>query len=151
VELESQAPLSPDQLAAYTLRIKTSMHAEQQAGNLAQARTLETALQGLQAAQHRALALGEQAQNVAVSVSLASLGELALVAVPAELYSQLGSQIKRASEYPVLLLGYTNGYVGYLPTRAAYTEMDYEVLVSPFAPGSGERLVNALEIVLKQK
>jgi hypothetical protein len=105
-------------------------------------------LQGLQAAQHRTPAQEEQARDVTVSVAI--LGACALVAVPGELYNNLGTQIKRNSERFVLLLGYTNGYVGYLPTRAAYKQMDYEVLMSPFAPGSGEQLVNALETLLRQ-
>lgn len=107
-------------------------------------------MQGLQAAQRETtLAPDEQLPTLSVSVSF--LGELALIAVPAELYHQSGSQMKRAGRYPVLLLGYTNGYVGYLPTRTAYAAMDYEALVSPFAPGSGEHLAHVLEQLLKQK
>ena len=59
---------------------------------------------------------------------------------------------KAQARWPfVLLLGYTNGYVGYIPSRAAYADMDYEVLMSPFAPGSGERLANALRMLLTQE
>lgn len=148
VALEQKEPLAPGKIAAYIQSVQASMSTERQMGNIAQARTQETVLQGLQAAQHRSLAQGEQVHNVAVSVAL--LGECALVAVPGELYNDLGAQIKRDSERFVLLLGYTNGYVGYIPTRAAYAEMDYEVLMSPFAPGSGERLVNALGTLLRQ-
>lgn len=147
VTLEPKEPLTPDELATYTQSVQARMHAEQQAGNVAQARTQETILQGLQAAQHKAPAQEEQARNVTVSATI--LGDCALVAVPGELYNNLGVQIKHGSEHFVLLLGYTNGYVGYLPTRAAYAEMDYEVLMSPFASGSGERLTNAVKILLK--
>ncbi len=88
----------------------------------------------------------ERAGGMTVSVAL--LGELALAAVPGELYNRLGAAIKRASRRFVVLLGYTNGYAGYLPSREAYEELDYEVLMSPFAPGSGERLVEAIEKML---
>jgi hypothetical protein len=52
-----------------------------------------------------------------------------------------------------VLVGYANGYAGYLPTRAAFAEASahpdhpaYEVLVSRVAPGSPER---ALAVALK--
>jgi len=149
VVLEPKEPFAPDKLAAYTRDMQERMSAEQQAGNLAQARTLETALQGLLAAQKRALTPGEQALNVTVAAAI--VGDLALAAVPGELYSNLGAAIKQATGRPLLLLGYTNGYVGYILARAAYAEMDYEVVMSPFAPGSGEQLVKALGALLTKE
>lgn len=148
VALEQKEPLAPDKLAAYAHSVQARVSAERQAGNMAQARTLGTVLQGLQAAQQRALMQGEQVRNVTVSAAV--VGECALMAVPGELYNNLGAQIKQGAELFVLLLGYTNGYVGYIPSRAAYADMDYEVLMSPFAPGSGERLENALRMLLTQ-
>jgi hypothetical protein len=146
VALERKKPFSPGQLAAYTHVVQERMRAEQQAGNMAQVRTLETALQGLQAAQKEEPVQAEQVRNVAVSAAIA--GDLALVAVPGELYNTLGVQIKREAGRFVLLLGYTNGYAGYIPDREAYAELDYEIVISPFAPGSGEQLVHAIEMLL---
>ena len=150
VELAAQEPLPPDELSTYTRSVQEHMRAQLQAGNMAQARTLETVLQGLQATQRRSQAPGELAAQ-RVEVSIATLGELALVAIPGELYRTLGIQIQRGSEHSVLLLGYTNGYAGYLPTRSAYAALDYEVLMSPFAPGSGELLVNEVVSLLRQE
>lgn len=144
VSLEPKTPFSSEELAAYAQRIQERMIAERQAGDLAQARTLETTLQGIQATQK--LAWKEQSHNITVSVAL--MGKLALAAVPGELYNRLGSAIKHTTEQFVLLLGYTNGYAGYIPSREAYTELDYEVLISPFAPGSGERLVQTVKQLL---
>jgi neutral ceramidase len=147
ITLERKEPFAPADLAASIQSVQARISAERQAGHLAQARTLETTLQGLQAAQRGFLENKEQELELNVSVAL--LGECALVAVPGELYNELGARIKRAGERFVLLLGYTNGYAGYLPAKAAYAEMDYEVLMSPFAPGAGERLAEALELFLK--
>jgi hypothetical protein len=78
------------------------------------------------------------------TVSVARLGEVTLAAVPGELFNRLGCAIRRADGH-VLLLGYTNGYIGYIPTRDAFAhELDYEVQVSRLAPGAGENLVEAI-------
>ncbi len=149
ITLERKESFAPADLAASIQSIQARINAERQAGNLAQARTLETTLQGLQAAQRGLLEHESKEREYEITVSVALLGECALVAVPGELYNELGARIKRAGERFVLLLGYTNGYAGYLPAKAAYAEMDYEVLMSPFAPGAGERLAEVLELFLK--
>lgn len=147
VSLERAAPFSQETLAASAQSIQTRMEAELQAGHVAQARTLETALQGIQAADRQSRASEERTRDVTVSVAL--LGELALAAVPGELYNRLSLTNKQTDERFVMLLGYTNGYEGYLPSHEAYQELDYEVLVSPFAPGSGERLAQSVARLLR--
>lgn len=145
VSLEPKEPLSAGELAARLQRVQERMNAERQAGNMAYARTLETTLQGIQAALK--LAQNEESRDITVSVAL--LGELALAAIPGELYSRLGAAIRQAARYFVLLLGYTNGYAGYIPSREAYQELDYEVLISPFAPGAGEKLVEVVQALFQ--
>jgi len=120
-------------LASWAQLVQARVDVELRAGHVAQARTLETALQGVQVARMQSRASEERARDVTVPVAL--LGELALVAVPGELFNRLGQAIKQTSERFVVLLGYTNGYEGYLPSREAYRELDYEVLVSPVCPG----------------
>jgi hypothetical protein len=69
-----------------------------------------------------------------------TLGDLALVAVPAELFVSLGREIEKASPGKTLILGYANGYSGYLADRAAHRSGTYEALASPFGPEAGERV-----------
>lgn len=149
VSLECNEPTSPATLALYARSVQERMNAERQAGHLVQARTLETTLQGIQMARMKASDKEERARDITLSVAL--LGELALSAAPGELYNRLGAAIKQASGQFVLLLGYTNGYVGYLPSREAYEELDYEVLMSPFAAGAGERLVQTVVQLLRNE
>ena len=73
------------------------------------------------------------------------------MALPGEPYHQLGVEISRDRGGPVLVLGYTNGYIGYIPTREAYAGLDYEILVSPLAPGGGERLRDAATSTPRQQ
>jgi neutral ceramidase len=149
VSLERSEPIAPETLALHARRVQARMNAERQVGHLEQARTLETTLQGIQAAQMKAPAKEERARVITLSVAL--LGEMAFAAVPGELYNRLGAAIKQASGQSVLLLGYTNGYVGYLPSREAYEELDYEVLMSQFAPGACERLVQTVAQLLRSE
>lgn len=80
------------------------------------------------------------------------LGNLVLVGIPGELFSQIGREIK--SQYKpksAFVIGYANGDVGYLPTRQAFSEGGYEVNQAyryygkqgPFTPDLEEIILKA--------
>jgi len=72
------------------------------------------------------------------------LGEVALVGFAGEPFSELGVQVKARSPFPhTLFSGYTNDYLGYLPTADASPAGGDEVDTSPFRPGAGEQVVEA--------
>ena len=55
------------------------------------------------------------------------LGDALLVTTPGETFVEIGLAIKAASPLPdTFVLGYTNGYMGYLPTAKAFEEGGYE-------------------------
>jgi hypothetical protein len=140
VALDLKSPLAGDAAAAAQTSL-TSRRAELlRTGLAAEARTVETILQGLA---HAGKARSTAGTQLVAPISTAQLGELVLVALPGEPYNQLGIKIRRDGGGSVLLLGYTNGYIGYIPTREAYASLDYEILMSPLAPGAGERLRDA--------
>lgn len=89
----------------------------------------------------RELAARPHAGTYEVEVQAVRLGGLTLVAVPGELFLDLGEAIRAAAGQDVVVLGYTNGYLGYLPTRN--TRPTYETLVSPVRLGSGEKVAAA--------
>jgi len=61
---------------------------------------------------------------------------LAIVGLYSEVFSEIGEKIKRASPFEyTLVLGYTNGYGGYVPTTAAFSEGGYEVSARMHAGG----------------
>lgn len=61
-------------------------------------------------------------------VSVLRLGDAALAGNPSELFCEIGMTIKQRSPYAsTIIAGYTDGAVGYIPTRAAYPEGGYEV------------------------
>ena len=73
------------------------------------------------------------------------------VALPGEAFVETGLALKEAGAS--FVVGYANGWVGYLPIRRAYGQGGYEVDVGPWsrvAPGSAERLEAAGRALLKQ-
>lgn len=106
-----------------------------------------------QAVLEQGIRLGEEsrarlaAAQHSVTVEVCAIGGVRLVAIPAELYLELAEQIREGHPaHPTIVLGYTNGYLGYVPTRDA--PLSYETVVSPVAAGSGETIVaTALELL----
>jgi hypothetical protein len=78
-------------------------------------------------------------------VQVMTLGrELAWVALPGEVFVELGLSIKAASPFPQThIVELANGSFGYIPNRSAYAEGNYEVVSARCAEGSGEMLVTA--------
>ncbi|HXX36696.1 MAG TPA: neutral/alkaline non-lysosomal ceramidase N-terminal domain-containing protein [bacterium] len=76
---------------------------------------------------------------VAAELQALRVGALAFVAVPGEMFVELGLEIKRASPFAqTFVVGLANGAVGYLPTRAACEAGGYEAVATPFVPWAGE-------------
>lgn len=78
-------------------------------------------------------------------VQVIALGQdLAWVALPGEVFVELGQQIKRASPFRhTIVVELAHGPVTYFPNDAAFPQGNYEVVTSRGARGSGERLVEA--------
>lgn len=80
-----------------------------------------------------------------VEVQVIALGDdLAWVSLPGEIFVELGLQIKRGSPFKQTMIAeLANGSIGYIPTRVAYSEGNYEVISARCAAGSGEKLVDS--------
>lgn len=78
-----------------------------------------------------------------VEVQVIALGnEVAWVGLPGEMFTELGMQIKESSPYRrTIIVELANGAIGYIPTRRAYGEGNYEPTNARCAAGSGEILV----------
>lgn len=73
------------------------------------------------------------------------LGDAMAVGVPGEAYSSMQMTLREVfPDTPILLLGVTNGGVGYLPPKARYADTTlYQVWQSPYAAGSLEAVTEA--------
>ena len=82
-----------------------------------------------------------------VEVQALRIGRGGIVSMPGEVFMELGLQIREAfPNQPVMVVGYTNGSVGYIPTQEAFGEGGYEVTVAqrarliPIAEEGGETM-----------
>ena len=76
--------------------------------------------------------------------------EVAWVSLPGEVFTELGLAIKQDSPFPCTIVAeLANALVGYIPSRRAYPQGNYEVVSARCAEGSGERLVDAAVKILK--
>jgi hypothetical protein len=91
------------------------------------------------------LAAQRRTEPYRFAIQAMGLGSVTLVGIPAELFLELGESIRANASTvdgtSVIVLGYTNGYLGYLTNRD--TPPTYETLVSPVRRGSGEQVAEA--------
>ena len=84
-------------------------------------------------------------QPIPAQVQAFRVGEdTAIVTLPGEVFVELGLEIKRRSPFKhTILIELANDSFGYIPTKRAYEEGNYEPTNSTVERGSGEKLVEA--------
>ena len=70
------------------------------------------------------------------------IGDVVFIAVPAEVFVEIGLKLKSQAPTRTFVIGIANGYIGYLPNREAYAVGGYEVVSAKCAAASEEILVN---------
>jgi len=67
------------------------------------------------------------APTVRIKLQTITVGELAVVAIPCEVFAEIGLEIKRRSPFPTtFVIGLANGYNGYLPSPRQHALGGYE-------------------------
>lgn len=146
-------PLLPapprEELIAAISRFREEYESARQSGHGAQMRVADAYRQWAEEI------LGASAEDFYSDLEIQALrlGDAAIIAVPGELFVELGLEIKRRLAQqgisPTFIFGYTNGNIGYIPTRSAYPLGGYEVETahrfygrpSCAAPEAGEMIV----------
>jgi neutral ceramidase len=87
-----------------------------------------------------------------VEVQVIALGDdLVWVSMPGEIFVELGLAVKKDSPFRhTIIAELANGAIGYIPTRRAFAEGNYEPVSARCAAGSGERLVETALKLLKE-
>lgn len=90
-------------------------------------------------------------KRIAAEVQVITVGrDLAFVALPGEIFVELGLAIKQASPYPnTIVVELANGSIGYVPNRKAYAEGNYEPVSARCAEGTGEIFVDSALMLLR--
>jgi neutral ceramidase len=71
--------------------------------------------------------------------------DVAVWSAPLELFCEIAMQVRNQSPFPyTFYFGYTNGWLGYLPTREEFAKGGYEPGVSPYTDRGGEDLMRAV-------
>jgi len=71
--------------------------------------------------------------------------DTAIWAAPLELFCEIAMSVRAQSPLKnTFYFGYTNGWLGYLPTRKAFPEGGYETTVTPFTPEAEAALISAV-------
>lgn len=80
-----------------------------------------------------------------------SVGDIAIVAAPYEMFTDNGRNIRTASGYEFnFVLGYTNGFHVYIPTSFGFDNGGYEALNCNYVKGSAEKIQDELIKMLEK-
>ena len=79
--------------------------------------------------------------NLPIELQGFRVGNAAFVAIPGEVFVEIGLTLKRQSPHLTFVVGIANGYIGYLPTRQAYADGGYEVVSSKCQPEAADILI----------
>ena len=77
--------------------------------------------------------------------------DVAIWSAPVELFCEISNEVRERSPFPfTFYFGYTNGWLGYLPTEEEYKHGGYEVdVVSPYTPAAGRELTELVTAYLQ--
>ncbi len=78
------------------------------------------------------------------------VGDSILVGANAEVFSEFTDWLRQRTGRKICLIGYANGDIGYLPTRAACAEGGYEVEVAPLFYGGFRPQLGNLELLAQE-
>ena len=87
-------------------------------------------------------------KGVRVEIKALAINDTVLIAIPAEVFVEIGLAIKKDSPFQhTFIIGYANGCVGYLPTGESCREGGYETDTTyklynsfPFSPRAGDKI-----------
>jgi hypothetical protein len=83
-------------------------------------------------------------------IAAVALGESAWIHLPVELFASFGLAIRERSPFPwTRVIGYTNGYFGYMADEPAHRDGVYEASASRFDVRGGQVLVDAAVDLLR--
>jgi hypothetical protein len=74
--------------------------------------------------------------HLPVELQALRVSDAVFLAVPAEVFVEIGLELKRRAIHKTYIVGIANGYIAYFPTETSYASGGYEVVSSKIAPES---------------
>lgn len=85
--------------------------------------------------------------HLPIELQGARINDAAFIAIPAEVFVEIGLRLKQLAPHRTFIVGIANGYIGYLTTAAAHAVGGYEVVSSKVAPeAEGVLIEKTLEL-----
>jgi neutral ceramidase len=127
LDLPLQLPPTSDEIEQRVFEYRQGLVESEAAGNVL-AGKLHKAMLGWAEATLAGVLRGNAPAYIPAELQGFCLGEVMLVGIPGELFSELGKEIKSSTSLrQVTVLGYTNNDIGYIPVRQAYARGGYEI------------------------
>ncbi|HUA35330.1 MAG TPA: neutral/alkaline non-lysosomal ceramidase N-terminal domain-containing protein [Candidatus Binataceae bacterium] len=99
-------------------------------------------IEGLEEQNRRDRRVDLARREISTTLTLITIGGLAIAGIPGELFVELGLALKANPLFDrTFVAGYCNDLIGYIPTREAYAQGGYEVDTARVAEGSGDAIV----------
>jgi len=157
-ELSLQDPPSPEVARANLAQAEAAAKQVRQAGRHPYVARARDALVAYAQQILRLAEAGERDYKLPFAVQALAIGDAALVGLSGEVFFDFAGEIEAASPFPhTVVLGYSNGCTGYVPTPQAIAEGGYEPDASfryyetlPLAPEAGAEMVEAAVGVLRE-
>ena len=68
-----------------------------------------------------------------MSIQVLRIGNISFVGIPAEVFTEIGLEIKKKSPFPhTFIVELANGCFGYLPTKEAFKKGGYETKLNSY-------------------
>ena len=88
-------------------------------------------------------------KNFYLGLKGVKIGNIALVGIPGEPFTDIGVKIKETEGWDLILpCSLTNGNEGYFPVQSAYDEGGYEARTSPYRAGVADLIVDGAKTLL---
>ena len=82
-------------------------------------------------------------EQIRLSLTGVQIGNIALIGIPGEPFTEIGVEIKKAPDWSLVLpCCLTNGWEGYFPMREAFDEGGYEARSSDYKGGVAESIIH---------
>ncbi len=82
-------------------------------------------------------------KSLVAEIQLLEFGPIKLFSIPGELFCSIGKRIKALGP-KIEIVGYGNGYIGYIPSREAFRQGGYELFSSLVGPDAEEVIIDTI-------